>query len=76
MARRAAKRNIIAPRGKKRFVRRSAGRFTSDQTDLGRSLSQDRRRRAKHTAAPGQGDKGDRAKRKQTTRHRNARTAG
>jgi len=40
----AAKRTIISPRGKKRFVRRSLGRFTSDQTDLGRSLSQDRNR--------------------------------
>jgi len=56
----AAKRTIISPRGKKRFVRRSLGRFTSDQTDLGRSLSQDRNRRAKHTTRPGQGDKGDR----------------
>ena len=60
----AAKREIISPRGKKRFVRRSEGKFTSDQTDLGRSLSQDRRRRAKHAAEPGQGDKGDRRTRR------------
>ena len=60
----AAKRTVIAPRGKKRFVRRSHGKFTSDQTDLGRSLSQDRRRRAKKTAKPGQGDKGDRRTRR------------
>jgi hypothetical protein len=57
---RAAKREPIALRGRKRFVRRSSGRFTSDQTKVGRSLSQDRPRRAKRTAEPGQGDKGDR----------------
>lgn len=57
---RAGKRELIAPRGKKRFVRRSSGRFTSDQTNVGRSLSQDRRQRATRTAEPGEGDKGDR----------------
>jgi len=57
---RAGKRELIAQRGKKRFVRRSSGRFTSDQTNVGRSLSQDRRQRATRTAEPGEGDKGDR----------------
>jgi hypothetical protein len=56
----AAKRDLIAPHGDKRYVRRSHGRFTSEQDDVGRSLGQDRRRRAKHTAKPGEGDRGDR----------------
>lgn len=44
-----------------RFVRRDAnGRFTSDQSSVGRSLAQDRRRRAKTTAKKGFGDRGDR----------------
>jgi hypothetical protein len=62
----AAKRELIEPRrGDKRFVRRGqTGRFTKDQEDVGRSLSQDRRRRAKTAAPAGQGDRGDRRRRK------------
>ena len=58
----ASKRELIEPNpGDKRYVRRDEkGRFTSDQVDVGRSLSQDRRRQAKTKAKPGQGDKGDR----------------
>jgi hypothetical protein len=45
----------------KRFVRRDErGRFTSDQSGVGASLSADRRREAKHPAPPAQGDRGDR----------------
>ncbi len=58
-----AKRELIAPHGDKRYVRRDdAGRF-SESDDVGRSLSQDVRRRAKTPATPGQGDKGDRKSR-------------
>ncbi|MBA2381719.1 MAG: hypothetical protein H0V73_06380 [Chloroflexi bacterium] len=43
-----------------RFIRRDAnGRFTSDQTDVGRSLAADRRTKAKTTVTKGQGDRGD-----------------
>ena len=57
-----AKRGIIQPNpGDKRHVRRDErGRFTSAQTDVGRSLSRDRQRDAEHTAKKGQGDRGDR----------------
>ena len=57
----AAKREIIEPReGDKRFVRRDAqGRF-NEVEDMGRSLSQDRKRQAKNSSRPGEGDKGDR----------------
>jgi len=55
------KRELIEPhKGDKRYVRRDEnGRF-SETDDQGRSLSQDRRRDAKHKAKPGQGDRGDR----------------
>lgn len=57
--RKAAKRTLIAPRGDKRYVRRSKkGRF-KESDDVGASLSSDRRKRAKRKAKPGQGDKGD-----------------
>src|SRR5688500_11410619 len=50
------KRELIAPRGDKRYVRRTAkGRF-DESDDQGSSLSQDRRKRAKRSAAAGQGD--------------------
>lgn len=57
----AAKRELIAPRGDKRYVRRSkTGQFT-ESDDQGRSLSSDVRRKAKTRSKPGQGDKGDRS---------------
>jgi len=57
-----AKRELIEPKpGDKRYVRRDdQGQFTEDQDDVGRSLSQDRRKQAKHEAPRGQGDRGDR----------------
>ena len=43
-----------------RFIRRDArGRFTSDQTSVGRSLAADRRQHAKRVVPKGQGDRGD-----------------
>ena len=56
----AAKRELIAPRGDKRFIRRGAKGRISETDDVGRSLSQDRRRKAKTKAKAGQGDRGDR----------------
>lgn len=56
----AAKRELIAPNGDKRFIRRDEkGRITGSD-DGGRSLAQDVRTKAKTTTKPGQGDKGDR----------------
>jgi hypothetical protein len=57
---RAAKRKLIAPRGDKRYVRRDAAGRIKESDDVGRSLSQDRRRKAKKAAKSGQGDRGDR----------------
>ncbi len=56
----AAKRELIDTGTDKRYVRRDeAGQF-KESDDVGRSLTQDRRRKAKKVAKPGQGDKGDR----------------
>ena len=58
----AAKRELIDTGTDKRYVRRdTAGRF-KESDDVGRSLGADRRRKAKTVAKPGQGDKGDRAR--------------
>jgi hypothetical protein len=56
----AAKRELIAPRGDKRYIRRDAGGRIKESDDVSRSLSQDRRRNSKKAAKPGQGDRGDR----------------
>jgi len=56
----AAKRELIDTGRDKRYVRRdSEGQF-KESDDVGRSLSQDRRRKAKTVAKSGQGDRGDR----------------
>jgi hypothetical protein len=56
----AAKRELIDTGTDKRFVRRdSAGKF-NESDDVGKSLAQDRRKKAKRSVSSGQGDKGDR----------------
>jgi hypothetical protein len=58
--RKAAKRELIDTGTDKRYVRRdAAGRF-NESDDVGRSLSQDRKRKSKTAAKSGQGDKVDR----------------
>ena len=60
----AAKRELIDTGSDKRYVRRDPkGRF-NEVDDQGRSLSQDRKRKAKKTVKAGQGDKGDQKRRK------------
>jgi hypothetical protein len=56
----AAKRQLISPRGDKRYIRRDARGRIKETDDVSRSLSQDLRRKAKKKAAAGQGDRGDR----------------
>jgi hypothetical protein len=60
-AKMAGKRELIEPhKGDKRFVRRDdQGRF-NESDDVGKSLAQDVRRKAKTVARKGQGDRGDR----------------
>jgi hypothetical protein len=65
-----SKRELIAPRADKRFVKRTAkGRF-KEGDDVGRSLSADRRKTAKKKTRSGYGDQGDR---KRTAKSRSAR---
>jgi hypothetical protein len=57
--RKAAKRELIDTGRQKRYVRRGkAGQF-KEVDDQSRSLSQDRKRKAKTVVKAGQGDKGD-----------------
>jgi hypothetical protein len=55
-------RELIEPhKGDKRYVRRAKrGQFGKKQVDVGRSLSADRRSKAKTVARKGEGDRGDR----------------
>ena len=55
----AAKRELIDTRSDKRTRRRAKGRF-KESDDVGKSLVQDRRTKAKTKVKIGQGDKGDR----------------
>lgn len=54
------KRQVIAPNGARRYVRRDAkGEFTTDQVKSGRSVARDRQTQAKNTAPKGMKDRGD-----------------
>jgi hypothetical protein len=56
----AAKRELINTGSDKRYVRRDQSGKFKESDDVGRSLGQDRRGKAKTRTKPGQGDKGDR----------------
>jgi len=56
----SGKRQLISPKGDKRYVRRDAnGRF-KESDDQSRSLSRDRKEAAKSKVKLGYGDRGDR----------------
>ena len=57
---RAAKRELIDTGRDKRFVRRSGAGTFKESDDVGKSLTADRRKKAKTKVKSGQGDKGDR----------------
>lgn len=57
------KRELIDTGTDKRFVRRNEKGQFSEVVDVGKSLSQDRKRKAKTEVPSGQGDKGDQKKR-------------
>jgi topoisomerase IA-like protein len=64
----AKKRELIEPhKGDKRYIRRDDQGRIKESDDVSRSLSQDRRRKAKTVVKPGQGDKGDRAPAKKSS---------
>ncbi len=56
----AGKRELIEPKGDKRYIRRDEKGRIKESDDVGRSLAADRRTKAKTVAKAGQGDKGDR----------------
>jgi hypothetical protein len=56
----SGKRELINTGTDKRYVRRDGKGQFKESDDVGRSLSADRRRKAKTASKPGQGDRGDR----------------
>ena len=68
----ASKRELIAPRGDKRYVRRDAKGRIKESDDVGRSLAQDRRRKAKTAAKSGQGTASANSSAIGAEEHRNA----
>ena len=55
----SSRRELINTGVDKRYVRRSKGGQFKESDDVSRSLSSDRRRKAKTKAKRGQGDRGD-----------------
>ena len=64
----AKKRERISPNGDTRFVRRDERGRIVESDDAGRSLSQDRRKKAKTAVQSGEGDRGDRKTRARVTK--------
>ena len=56
----SGKRELINTGRDKRFVRRSGSGKFKESDDVGKSLSQDRKRKARTKVKSGQGDRGDR----------------
>jgi hypothetical protein len=56
----ASKRELINTGTDKRYVRRNARGQFNESDDVGRSLAQDRKQRAKTKTTKGHGDRGDR----------------
>jgi len=54
-----SKRELIAPKGDKRYVRRKAGGEFGKTVSVGKSLAADKRTKAKKKVPKGQGDRGD-----------------
>jgi hypothetical protein len=57
------KRTMIKPKGDTRYIRRDSKGRIKESDDVGRSLKKDRERKAKTTARPGYGDRGDQKRR-------------
>lgn len=64
----ANKRELIAPKGDKRYVKRDKeGKFT-ESDDVGKSLSQDVKKHSKTKVKPGHGDQGDQPQKKSSVK--------
>jgi len=62
-----AKRELIDTGTSKRYTRRNENGQFAETDEQGRSLSQDRRRKAKKTVKSGRGDRGDRQRRNKSS---------
>jgi hypothetical protein len=60
----SGKRELIAPKGDKRYIRRDSKGRIKESDDQGKSLGADVKKRAKKVAPSGQGDRGDQKTRK------------
>ncbi len=60
----SSKRELIAPKGDKRYVKRDDKGQFKESVDVGKSLSQDIKKHSKKEAKPGHGDEGDQPKKK------------
>jgi len=56
----SSKRTLIKPKGDARYIRRDSKGRIKESDDVGRSLKQDRKKKATKKVSSGQGDKGDR----------------
>jgi hypothetical protein len=56
----SGKRELIAPKGDKRYIRRDPRGRIKESDDQSKSLSKDRQTKAKTKTKPGYGDRGDR----------------
>ena len=57
-----SKRELIEPKGDKRFVRRDEKGRIKESDDVGRASAQDQKRKSTTVPPRAQGDKGDRSK--------------
>jgi hypothetical protein len=55
-----SRRQLVSPRGSKRYVRRTKSGQFKKNVSVGRSLSADRRSKSSRKVKKGQGDRGDR----------------
>jgi hypothetical protein len=56
-------RELIEPKGNKRYVRRDQKGQFKKEVDVGRSLATERRIKSKTVVKPGEGDRGDQKRR-------------
>ncbi len=64
----SGKRELIEPKGDKRFIKRDEKGRIKESDDVGKSLGQDVKRHAKKEVKPGYGDQGDQPKKKSATK--------
>src|SRR5688572_29095841 len=68
----SGKRELIAPKGDKRYIKRDAKGRIKESDDQSRSLSQDRKKSAKKKVKSGYGDQGDQAKKSPASKKKSA----